>query len=270
MSGPDRRQLQPHARAHRAVLRGRPALPHAHAAPSQRPLPLHPDRYPDFGAADAIDLVQRFRSALLAAALTDARTRPARRRGDGRTVHPVQPPGIIIDPVPIGPATGAFGTRAAARLRPIDAVRAIAPRRRWRLRASPTPAAAPDPAPAQTEASRASWGGDPAISRAMRLIGRPILRPGAATPGLPEEALLVGIDFDGIDAARVHSRSGRRPPPTARTPVSRRALGGRLRPGDPAHAISGISDRREEGRRPAPGRSSCAAPSTGASSTRRD
>ena len=37
----------------------------------------------------------------------------------------------------------------------------------------------------------------------MYLIGSPILRPGAADARLPEEALLVGIDFDGIDAGSV-------------------------------------------------------------------
>jgi Helix-turn-helix domain of resolvase len=49
-----------------------------------------------------------------------------------------------------------------------------------------------------------AWAWEPAlISRATHLVGRPILRPGAADARLPEEALLVGVDFDGIDAASV-------------------------------------------------------------------
>jgi hypothetical protein len=57
--------------------------------------------------------------------------------------------------------------------------------------------------PPQTEVTSA-WAWEPAlISRATHLVGRPILRPGAADARLPEEALLVGVDFDGIDAASV-------------------------------------------------------------------
>jgi hypothetical protein len=167
-----------------------------------------PMEYPDFTAPDAMDLVQRFRGALLGAALT-ARARDL--LADDTTsvrVFPVRPPRIvIIDPLPVGTATTA--TRAAARLRPIEAIRATAST----AAAAPTAAAAAQattnaPAsggtpPPQTEVTSA-WAWEPAlIGRATHLIGRAILRPGATDARLPDEALLVGVDFDGIDAASV-------------------------------------------------------------------
>ena len=164
-----------------------------------------PMAYPDFTGAGAMDLVQRFRGALLGAALTDRARDLLADDSTSVTVYPVQPPRIvIIDPLPAGTATTA--TKTAARLRPIEAVRAAALTGAAATRAAanaPDASASGSTEQPQTEVSSA-WAWEPAlISRAMYLIGSPILRPGAADARLPEEALLVGIDFDGIDAASV-------------------------------------------------------------------
>jgi hypothetical protein len=167
-----------------------------------------PMEYPDFTGAGAMDLVQRFRGALLGAALTARARDLLADDSTSVTVYPVRPPRIVIvDPGPIGPATtGTAAARTAARLRPIEAIRAAALTGAAHTQAA---ASAPDAAAGggaeqpQTEVSSA-WAWEPAlISRAMYLIGSPILRPGAADARLPEEALLVGIDFDGIDAGSV-------------------------------------------------------------------
>jgi hypothetical protein len=167
-----------------------------------------PMEYPDFTAPDAMDLVQRFRGALLRAALT-ARARDL--LADDATsvrVYPVRPPRIVIvDPLPTPPTTA--GMRVAARLRPIEAVRAASvtgaavPTAPAAAEAATDASASGGAQPPQTEVNSA-WAWEPAlISRATHLIGRPILQPGAADARLPEEALLVGVDFDGIDAASV-------------------------------------------------------------------
>jgi hypothetical protein len=145
----------------------------------------------------------------------------------------------VIDPVPIGPATTASAARA--RLRPIEAVRALTavPVAAAALAATDAPATGGG-GPAQTEVSSA-WAWEPAlISRSVHLIGRPILRPGAPDARLPEEALLVGIDFDGIDAGSVQLE---RPGVTAADstyPVPPGLSSLDFVPGIPLDAITGI------------------------------
>jgi hypothetical protein len=199
-----------------------------------------PMAYPDFGASDAIDLVQRFRGALLVAAQTARARDLLADESTSVTVYPVRPPRIVIDPVPIGPATTATAARAA-RLRPIEAVRALSATATASAASSSSDASvAGGGAPPQTEVSSA-WEWDPTvISRAMNLIGRPILRPGVPDARLPEEAVLVGIDFDGIDAASVQLE---RPGVTAAdstfgVPPELSSLD--LVPGVPLDAITGI------------------------------
>ncbi len=84
-----------------------------------------PMEYPDFTGADAMDLVQRFRGALLGAALTARARDLLADDSTSVTVYPVRPPRIVIvDPGPIGPATtGTAAARTVARLRPIEAIR---------------------------------------------------------------------------------------------------------------------------------------------------
>ena len=169
-----------------------------------------PMEYPDFTAADAMDLVQRFRGALLGAALTKRARDLLADDATSVTVYPVRPPRIIIvDPLPVPPiGDAAIATRAvasrAARLRPIEAVRAAAATRAASAEggADDTPTG-DEGAETRVEVSSA-WAWEPAlITRAMHLIGRPILSPGSANARLPDEALLVGIDFEGIDTASV-------------------------------------------------------------------
>jgi hypothetical protein len=211
-----------------------------------------PMEYPDFTAPDAIDLVQRFRGALLGAALTARARDLLADDSTSVTVYPVRPPGIVIvDPLPLPPATNAAAMTAAApgaaRLRPIAAVRAAVGPRPATAAAAATAVDGEDGAPAggaggqaDTEVSSA-WAWEPAlISRAVHLVGRPILRPGSADARLPEEALLVGVDFDGIDAAAVQLE---RPGITAAdstyaVPEGLSSLD--LVPGIPLDAITGI------------------------------
>lgn len=174
-----------------------------------------PVAYPDFTAPDAMDLVQRFRGPLLGAALTARAVDLLADEATSVTVSPVRPPRIVVvDPLPPLPTTGTASTAASraphalARLRPIEAVRAqLATQSPADSKGVPAGGASGEPSgtagspPGPATEATSAWAWEPAaISRAMTLIGRPILGVGSSGARLPDEALLVGVDFDGFAA----------------------------------------------------------------------
>jgi hypothetical protein len=231
-----------------------------------------PLEYPDFSAPDALDLVQRFRAPLLGGALTARARDLLLDESTSVTIHPVRPPGIVVGPGGVVVATTAttatMATAATARgrLRPVDAARAAAVVRDHRSASaradggdddagSGSGSGTADAASSAASAAAASsaWSFEPDIvTRAVHLTGHLIQRPGSSVLRLPEEALLVGIEVEGIDAKQVRvERPGLRAADTT-VDVAEGASGVELFPGVPFTEITGMRLSKRE-REPAQG-----------------